>query len=206
MKDISSILKEYERVFIFSNTKNEKIIDNLFINENDLIIIFNNGLSCIEKFKNKKILWLHRFDSGKNKYFGEDFTKYKLFMHGSISDEPCTAPNWSCIHLTSNSMPGIEKYPIGKKLFNLKKRKKERYIISPTTGFITLSYIIDALKTCSTTAYAIDFGRLPNGWHGHDWSFERNYLSSQNKIILLNNKLKKDFLIHLRKFYPNSFF
>lgn len=208
MLDIKKYIRNYKRIFVIANSNSESFLTKIQIHDDDVFIIFNKGIEKNNLKLLPNIIWLHRFSESENNYFGESntITKKENIIHGTISDSNNKIPTWSDIHINWKIIQNFDEYPIGKKIFNFKSRKKNRKIISPTTGFITLIYLDKILDHSQQKLLAIGFAQLPNGWHGHDWNFERKFLSRQRTINLFTPAMKKDFLIHFRKYFPNSFF
>ena len=199
-------ISNFKRVFILANSKSEKKFENTFFNSDDLFIIFNKGISkhIINKLPN--ILWFHREDEEKKLWFGEEFVhEYVNIFHATIADSEIPAPKWSKFHLKTKEMPQIERYPIGKKIFNFKNKKKNRKIITPTTGFIVLMNLENFNYKKTIEIYSIGFGKFPNGWYGHDWQYERKAISKFKKIKPMTNRIKNDRFLFIRALIPNNF-
>lgn len=206
MNQLKEIISNYKRIYVIANTNSESCLDIINFREDDLFIIFNQGLSNNHLDALSNVIWFHREDERNGSYFGEDKINYGKAIHATISGCNESVPPWSLLHLNWRAMPNIKSYPLEKKLFNIKKRKRDRKIISPTTGFIVLNFLSSVIDPSRQKILAIGFCQLPNGWHGHDWQYERYYLSKENNINLLKSNLKKDFFIYIRRFFPNSFF
>lgn len=191
------------RIFIVANSVDYLDCNKLQINKKDALVIFNQPkiLNAIENFS--RVLWIHRHDEWNNCYFGEslinNFENNNIY-HIALTNRLLPKPEWAKECISIDEIPNIKKYPIGKKIFGIKRGK---FIRSPSTGYAVLEMINGLRKTkTKELIYAIGFGQFPNGWYEHAWSFERKCISRMG-FHLLTKDVKYDRTMYLRGQLPD---
>lgn len=195
-------LKDKKRIFILANSKADFDFSGFDINELDVLIIFNEleKLEKIESFSN--LIWVHRHNEWGGNFFGENYVrsfKNKNVAHIAIANYEMPKPKWAEDIIFINEMPNICLYPIGKKVFGLRRK----FIKSPSSGYVVLEIINNiSAQINEKLIYAIGFGQFPNGWYEHAWGFERRRMSSFG-IVFLSKEMNIDKKIYLRGLIPD---
>lgn len=206
---LESFCKDYDNIVIVANSGSldgKTWSDRIFAG-NTLLVVFNTfRLSKVPL--NIDILWVHRLSEPTGDFFGaasiKDYeSRTNLFHLCVVNSQIFDNPEWAMGSLSSlYNLPNIENYPVGSRLFCI----KEKYIISPTTGFVIISILNEFVKTNKIKASltAIGFGRLTDGSQKHHWQYERKKYLSFKTTRFVNHKLKREpARMLLRAIIPN---
>lgn len=202
------LMPNYSRVFVLANGKQASSLLG-FLGLGDLLVIFNEGNIPENLNSDVDVLWIHRENESTRMYFGFNGgahgSRQKVF-HVFVKEQPNNesdflSGDYFLFYGYKNSL--LHNYPIGKKIFGFSNKDKK--IISPSTGFIFLTFLESIVSDFENIrVFPIGFGRFPNGWYGHAWSYERKKMSMM-PFMFLTRDLKKDRWLPVRAIVPDFF-